>query len=149
MSSQHPHLTANEKHKERAYHACNGGFPCGINGFQLFLTDAARRTPSGQGERQTKGRLVARMPNSQGHRETRRVLNSNEDTGSGQESAEWLREWPEIRQMFSLDCHSYFWPFNAILAILRHFKSFNAILAILCQLFATWHDKKYAGKKQP
>ena len=31
----------------------NDGFPCGINGFRVFVTDAARRTPSGQGEGQT------------------------------------------------------------------------------------------------
>ena len=42
----------------------NGGFPCGINDLQVLMTDAARRTSSGQGECQKiKGRLVARIRN--------------------------------------------------------------------------------------
>ena len=28
----------------------NGGLPCGINGLRVPARDAARRTPSGQGE---------------------------------------------------------------------------------------------------
>ena len=68
----------------------NGGFPCGINGLQVFVTDAARRTSSGQ------GRLVARIPNSQeGNRGTRRVSNSHEGSDNGQESDEWLKVCPE------------------------------------------------------
>ena len=75
----------------------NGGFPCGINGLQVFVTDAAKRMSSGRGEGQTaKGRLVARIPNSQErHPVTRRVPNSHEGTDSDQQSAEWLRVCPE------------------------------------------------------
>ena len=56
----------------------NCGSLCGINGHGLLVTDAARRTPSGQGEEQTaKGRLMAWIPKSQeGHWVTRRVPNS-------------------------------------------------------------------------
>ena len=56
----------------------NGGSLCGINGYQVFVTDAARKTPNGQGEGQTaKGRLMARIPRSQeGHWVTRRVPKS-------------------------------------------------------------------------
>ena len=98
MSTQHLHLTANEKHTERAYQMPeNGGFPCGINDLQVFVTNAARRTSSGQGKGQAcKGRLVVRIPNSQeGHQLTRRVSNSHEGTDSGQESAGRLKVWQE------------------------------------------------------
>ena len=71
----------------------NGGFMCGFNGLQMFVTDAARRTSNGQGEGQTaKGRLLAGIPNSQeGHRVIRRVPNSNQGSDSGQESTDWLK----------------------------------------------------------
>ena len=102
----------------------NGGFPCGINAIRVFVTDVARSTPSGQGERQTaKGRLVARIPNSQeGHRVTRRVPNSHGGTDNSQKSTEWLRVCLESWQMFCAWFPSFiFWTFNAIFGHLCQF----------------------------
>ena len=111
----------------------NGRFPCGISGLQVFVTDAARRTSSGQGEGQTaKGRLVARIPNSQeGHPVTRRVPNSYESTDSGQQSTEWLKVCPEIWQMFC----AWFLPF-IFLAIYCRFWRLYAILSHLMPYLA-------------
>ena len=60
--------------------------------------------------------VVARISNSQeGHQVTRRVPNTHEGTGSGQESAEWgLEGARKADKCFVLDLyHAYFWPPNA------------------------------------
>ena len=75
----------------------NGGSPRGINDLQVFVTDAAKRASSGQGEGQAAdGRLVAKIPTSQErHPVTRSVPNSHDEFDSGQERAEWLEVSPK------------------------------------------------------
>ena len=102
----------------------NGGIPCDLNGLQVFLTNTAKSTSSGEGEGQiAEGRLVAMMPNSQeGHRVAKRVSNSHEGSGSDQESAKWFKACSESCQMFCALFLSFI--FGPFIAFFGHFMPF-------------------------
>ena len=52
----------------------NGGLPCGIDGLRVLATDAARSTPSGQGE----GQIVIRTPSGQDAHQPRMASSDQE-----------------------------------------------------------------------
>ena len=112
ISTRHPHLTANEKRRERANRAWK------------WMIPVRHQWPSG----------VCDRCRQEGVEWSRRGLKSHEGTDSGQERAEWLKVARKACKCFAIYFHhSYCWPCNAILAILCHFIPFNAIFAILCQ----------------
>ena len=121
-------------------YAWNGGFPCGIDGLRVRVTDAARSTTSGQGE----GRTAISAPSDQdayrqeGHRMTRRLSNNRESIGSDQQNAEWLRVCPVGWQMF--------WASFRIILIDNTFFILLPLYAIFdhfMQIFTTWNGKEY------
>ena len=115
-------LTANEKSAEGGiikpemadFHRASS-----IDDRRTLATDMARRTLNGQAEDQTAGRAPGgQVPNSKkGHQLSTRFPNSHEGTDSGQRALSSQECAWKSGKWFALDiCHSYFWPFYAILS---------------------------------